>query len=714
MKLAYWMYAGPAHIGVLRVSSSFKNVHAIMHAPLGDDYFNVMRSMLERERDFTPVTASIVDRHVLARGSQEKVVENITRKNKEETPDLILLTPTCTSSILQEDLQNFVELKLAVSNNSNTVLSEPVISVSQKEPSTAAAQQQLDIPEIDVFKSAIFDSVPKQEFVFSSLPVKNEKNLQPDVILADVNHYRVNELQAADRTLEQIVRYYIEKAKKQNNIKLTKTEKPSVNIIGIFTLGFHNQHDCRELKRLFNDLGIKINEIIPEGGDVNNLKNLPQAWFNFVPYREIGLMTAMYLKTEFNMPYVAITPMGLIDTALCIRTMCKTIMEIYAGLAQDDNGLTSSQSEDVKDSFLWLRHKKEENPTTNRSQGTAKKETTVLQNDLKSFENVTTIKKNFLLIENLFNQYIDKQTRFLSQAAWFSRSIDCQNLTGKKVVVFGDATHSAAMTKILTREMGIHVSCAGTYCKHDADWFREQVSGFCDQILITDDHTQVGDTIAKLEPAAIFGTQMERHVGKRLDIPCGVISAPVHIQNFPLSFRPFLGYEGTNQIADLVYNSFNLGMEDHLLQIFGGHDTINNDDPQQLATGLVDQALTTELVQHVAETSTVTMPETNILQQILNRINFQNAKNGEKETSNNKKALRTSQVFKENGREAGSANVLVNMWSPDSLIELNKVPGFVRGKVKRNTEKYALQNNISLITVEVMYAAKEASEQAPI
>ena len=40
---------------------------------LGDDYFNVMRSMLERERDFTPVTASIVDRHVLARGSQEKV-----------------------------------------------------------------------------------------------------------------------------------------------------------------------------------------------------------------------------------------------------------------------------------------------------------------------------------------------------------------------------------------------------------------------------------------------------------------------------------------------------------------------------------------------------------------------------------------------------------------------------------------------------------------
>ena len=48
MKLAYWMYSGPAHIGTLRLASSFKtssfkNVHAIMHAPIGDDDFNVMR-----------------------------------------------------------------------------------------------------------------------------------------------------------------------------------------------------------------------------------------------------------------------------------------------------------------------------------------------------------------------------------------------------------------------------------------------------------------------------------------------------------------------------------------------------------------------------------------------------------------------------------------------------------------------------------------------
>ncbi len=433
MKLAYWMYAGPAHIGTLRVASSFKNVHAIMHAPLGDDYFNVMRSMLERERDFTPVTASIVDRNVLARGSQEKVVDNIVRKDQEESPDLIVLTPTCTSSILQEDLENFVQR--------------------------------------------------------ASLSAKG------DVILADVNHYRVNELQAADRTLSQIVEFYLAQAEKKGEIVTEKTANPSVNIIGISTLGFHNNHDCQELRKLMNDLGIEINLIIPDGASVHELKKLPQAWFNLVPYRELGLMTANYLQDNYQMPYVDITPMGVVETARCIRKIQQVI---------------NAQGGNVD-----------------------------------------------------YEEFIDYQTRYVSQAAWFSRSIDCQNLTGKKAVVFGDNTHAVAMTKILAREMGIHVVLAGTYCKYDADWFKKEVSEYCDEILISEDNGEIADAIAKLEPAAIFGTQMERHVGKRLNIPCGVIAAPIHFQDFPIGYKPFLGYEGTNQVVDLIYNSFTLGMEDH-------------------------------------------------------------------------------------------------------------------------------------------------------
>jgi light-independent protochlorophyllide reductase subunit B len=164
--------------------------------------------------------------------------------------------------------------------------------------------------------------------------------------------------------------------------------------------------------------------------------------------------------------------------------------------------------------------------------------------------------------------------------------------------------------------------------------------------------------IALLEPSAIFGTQMERHVGKRLDIPCGVISAPVHIQNFPLGYRPFLGYEGANQIADLVYNSFSLGMEEHLLQIFGGHDNVSSH---------------------------------------------------QQNTIQNNPTSKDGQVTLTNLQQEKGTNISDTIqWSTDGLAELSKVPGFVRGKVKRNTEKYAEQNQLKLITAEIMYAAKEA------
>lgn len=49
------------------------------------------------------------------------------------------------------------------------------------------------------------------------------------------------------------------------------------------------------------------------------------------------------------------------------------------------------------------------------------------------------------------------------------------------------------MHSLLRKEMGIHVAWAGTFCQHDGDWFREEVQGLCDEVLITDDHTQVAN-----------------------------------------------------------------------------------------------------------------------------------------------------------------------------------------------------------------------------
>nr|YP_009504650.1 photochlorophyllide reductase subunit B [Cyanophora biloba]AWW13774.1 photochlorophyllide reductase subunit B [Cyanophora biloba] len=444
MKLAYWMYTGPAHIGTLRIASSFKNVHAIMHAPIGDDYFNVMRSMLEREREYTPVTTSVVDRNVLARGSQEKVIDNITRKDKEESPDLIVLTPTCTSSILQEDLQNFVE-------------------------------------------RASMDSIA-------------------DVLLADVNHYRVTELQAADKTLYQIVKFYIDKNKKNQSLELNKTIIPSINLIGISTLGFHNNHDTRELKKFFSNLNININCIFPQGATVKDLKKLPIAWFNILPYREIGILTSKFLKKEFGVSSITMLPMGNIE-------FNKFIQKI--------------------NSFL-------------------------------TFENQT----NFIL------NFISKNTKKLLNLNWIKKEVK-NNKNRKKAIIFGSANHVATLTKMLSKEIGIEIILCGTYCKSDSQWFKEQVQNYCNEILITEDHTIIGNQISKLKPDVIFGTQMERHIGKRLNIPCGVISSPIHIQNFPLGYKPMVGYEGSKHLMDLIFNTLNLKNKKNTFFLFKEKIKIN-------------------------------------------------------------------------------------------------------------------------------------------
>ncbi len=91
-----------------------------------------------------------------------------------------------------------------------------------------------------------------------------------NVILANVNHYRVNELQAADRTLEQVVRYYLDKAHMQKMLDQSITDKPSANIIGIFTLDFHNEHNCHKLKCMLQYLDIEKNQIILEGGSIQD------------------------------------------------------------------------------------------------------------------------------------------------------------------------------------------------------------------------------------------------------------------------------------------------------------------------------------------------------------------------------------------------------------------------------------------------------------
>ena len=55
-----------------------------------------------------------------------------------------------------------------------------------------------------------------------------------------------------------------------------------------------------------------------------------------------------------------------------------------------------------------------------------------------------------------------------SRSPWYARSVDSTYLTGKRVFVFGDATHAVAVARIAAKELGFTVVGLGTYAREFA------------------------------------------------------------------------------------------------------------------------------------------------------------------------------------------------------------------------------------------------------
>jgi light-independent protochlorophyllide reductase subunit B len=79
----------------------------------------------------------------------------------------------------------------------------------------------------------------------------------------------------------------------------------------------------------------------------------------------------------------------------------------------------------------------------------------------------------------------------LSRLPWYSRSVDSNYLTGKRVFIFGDATHAIAAARVAATELGFAVVGLGTYSREFAREVREAAKGYGIEALITDDYLEV-------------------------------------------------------------------------------------------------------------------------------------------------------------------------------------------------------------------------------
>ena len=254
-------------------------------------------------------------------------------------------------------------------------------------------------------------------------------------------------------------------------------------------------------------------------------------------------------------------------------------------------------------------------------------------------------------------------------------------LTGKRVYIFGDATHAIAAARVAAEEIGFTVVGLGTYAREFARELREAAARYGVEALITDDYLEVEARIVELQPELVLGTQMERHIAKRLGIGCAVISAPVHVQDFPARYSPQMGFEGANVIFDNWVHPLMMGLEEHLLAMFSGDAEFHGEArPSHLG----------------APSTPKVIPE------------------GAERRSGNEELVRHESVSPASAsparpEDSGAPLSFVTepiLWSPEAEQEVGKIPFFVRGKARRNTEKFAAESGVALITIETLYDAK--------
>ena len=269
-----------------------------------------------------------------------------------------------------------------------------------------------------------------------------------------------------------------------------------------------------------------------------------------------------------------------------------------------------------------------------------------------------------------------------ARAPWYAKSVDSTYLTNKRVFVFGDATHAIAAARVASRELGFTVVGLGTYSREHARDVRDAAKLYNLEALITDDYLEVEARVAELQPELVLGSQMERHIAKRLGIPCAVISAPVHVQDFPARYSPQMGFEGANVMFDTWVHPLMMGLEEHLIGMFRGDAEFHED------------AAPSHLGGHASRTAgrAVEVEPAFDTEAVASAVNTHSEAVGEQAIA------APEQIDVAAGAPAP--------WGPDAEKELRKIPFFVRGKARRNTELYAQMQSIPVITIETLYDAK--------
>lgn len=450
-------------------------------------------------------------------------------------------------------------------------------------------------------------------------------NVPTEVLVYAPNPYRVQEDEAGDGLLTLLVSRYTQ--------PLPPTTRPSVNIIGPTSLGFHNRQDLVSLKRMLETLGLDVNVVVPLGARLNDFKKLPQAWATIAPYREMGYDAAKLLEEKCGVPAVTSTPIGVMAT----REWVKELLGAVSKFAQAHN-------------------------------------------------------LDYNVREPALAAFSLDQTSAPSGVPWFNYTADMQSFSSKRVFVFGDFSHATTLTRMMASEVDVQVVGAGTYNLKLADEFKAAVAPYTTKTIVTAEFEEVQKLIQELQPDVVLGTQMERHTSAAFDIPCTTISNPIHIEDFPLGYQPFLGYDGSNYIMDRVYATAKLGLEKHLIEMFGD-------------AGLGIKEAEEEGAQRRATNPRPTMPDAPDIIVVKPTATLELVTAGQPKPTERMNV--DAGAMPQRAAIATVAAPTSAAWTDEAQKALKQIPFFVRPKVQKRVEDYAREHGFALITLDLVYEVKE-------
>jgi light-independent protochlorophyllide reductase subunit B len=558
----------------MRIATSMKGVHYVLHAPQGDTYADLLFTMIERRDRRPPVTYTTFQARDLGGDTAELVKQSVRDAYERFRPDALLVGESCTAELIQD------------------------------QPGSLAQGMSLPVPVVPL-----------------ELPAYSKKeNWGASETFYHLVRTLLLPLAPAPGTTREPVA----------DVCAREARRPRANLLGATALGFRNRDDVREITRLLHDLGVDVHVCAPLNATVADLRRIPEADFNICLYPEVAETTVRWLEKTFRMPSVRTVPIGVLATREFVEEIGRvTGLDVQPLLEHERAG---SAQVDASRSLL----------------------------------------------------------------PWYSRSVDSTYLTGKRVFVFGDATHVLAAARIAKDELGFTVVGIGTYSREFAKPIREYAAKLGVEALISDDYLAVEQKVGELAPELVLGTQMERHIAKRLGVPCAVISAPIHVQDVPARHSPQMGFEGANVIFDTWVHPLMMGLEEHLLHMFR--------DDFEFGDGSAPSHLHSTAPKAAASVAALAADATPA-------PSFSTATRTGSQEILVPEAASAVGLTEEEGEEpaivtASPATPVVSRWLPPAEAELKKIPFFVRGKARRNTEKYALEHGIAEITVDTLYDAK--------